>query len=146
MTKRILCVDYGDTRTGLAITDELGMLAHGIGYIKEKYPPYTADKVVEKAKEYGVETIVLGYPINMNGTHGPRTQKADEFKTLLAERCECNIVLFDERVSTMSAHTYLNYTNTRGKNRKEVIDTLSAEIILQNYIDSLKNISSDSKI
>ncbi len=139
MAERILCVDYGDTRTGLAVTDELCMMAHGIGYIKEKYPPYTADKVVEKAKEYEVDTIVLGYPINMNGTKGPRSQKAEEFKALLNERCDCNVILFDERVSTMSAHTYLNQTGIKSKNRKEVIDTLSAQIILQNYIDSIKN-------
>lgn len=139
MTKRILCVDYGDTRTGLALSDELGMLAHGIGYIKEKYPPYAADKVAEKAKEYDVEKIVLGNPVNMNGTYGPRAEKAAQFKSLLEERINVEVVLFDERMTTMSAHTYLNYTNTRGKNRKEVIDTLSAEIILQNYLDLQKN-------
>lgn len=139
MTKRILCVDYGDTRTGLALSDELGMLAHGIGYIKEKYPPYTADKVAEKARECDVEKIVLGNPVNMNGSYGPRAEKAARFKSLLEERINVEVVLFDERMTTMSAHTYLNYTNTRGKNRKEVIDTLSAEIILQNYLDSQKN-------
>ncbi len=138
MSKRILCVDYGDVRSGLAVSDELGMLAHGIGYIKETYPPYLVRRIAEKVNEYGVELIVLGNPINMNGTHGPRAEKAKELKALLESEIGCEVVLFDERMTTMSAHTYLNYTNTRGKNRRQVIDTLSAEIILQNYLDSHK--------
>lgn len=139
MTKRILSVDLGDKRTGLAVSDETCVLASGIGCIKEDYIVYIADEVVKKAVEYDVCKIVVGNPVNMNGTKGPRSEKAQGFVSLLEEKTDIPVVLFDERLTTVSAHQYMNMTNTRGKKRKETVDTLSAEIILQNYLDYLKN-------
>lgn len=139
MTKRILSVDLGDRRTGLAVSDETCVLASGIGCIKEDYIVYIADEVVKKAVEYDVCKIVVGNPVNMNGTKGPRSEKAQGFVSLLEEKTDIPVVLFDERLTTVSAHQYMNMTNTRGKKRKETVDTLSAEIILQNYLDYLKN-------
>ncbi|MBQ8551506.1 MAG: Holliday junction resolvase RuvX [Clostridia bacterium] len=136
MAERILGVDFGDTRTGLAVSDLLGMLANGIGYVNSNYMPKTVDMVAEKAKEYGVSKIVVGLPINMNGTYGPRAEHAREFADMLKEKTNLPVEMFDERCSTMAAHQILNLTDTRGKKRKAVVDTLSAQIILQNYLDS----------
>ncbi len=136
MAERILGVDFGDTRTGLAVSDLLGMLANGIGYVNSTYMPKTADMVADKAKELGVSKIVVGLPINMNGTLGPRAEHAKEFAQMLAEKTGLPIEMFDERCSTMAAHQILNLTDTRGKKRKAAVDTLSAQIILQNYLDS----------
>ncbi len=136
MAERILGVDFGDQRTGLAVSDLLGMLANGIGYVNSSYMPKTVELVAEKAKELGVKKIVVGLPINMNGTLGPRAEHAKEFAKLLGEAAGLPVEMFDERCSTMAAHQILNFTDTRGKKRKAAIDTLSAQIILQNYLDS----------
>ena len=136
---RILSVDFGDTRTGLAISDDTRFLASGIGYISPGGIVKTADEVARIAKEQGASAIVVGHPINMDGSRGPRAQRAAEFAELLGERLpETTIAMFDERMTTMAAARYLNETNTRGKKRKGVIDTLSAQIILQNVLDRLK--------
>ena len=136
---RILSVDFGDTRTGLAISDETRFLASGIGYISPGGIVKTADEVAKIAKEQNAVAIVVGHPKNMDGSEGPRAQRAAEFAELLGDRLpEIPIALFDERMTTMAAARYLNETNTRGKKRKGVIDTLSAQIILQNALDRLK--------
>lgn len=136
---RIMSVDFGDTRTGLAISDETRFLASGIGYISPGGIERTADAVAEIARERMAVAIVVGHPINMNGTEGPRAARAAEFAELLRNRLAgVEVVLFDERMTTMAAARYLNETNVRGKKRKGVIDTLSAQIILQNFIDSLR--------
>ncbi|MCI8388733.1 MAG: Holliday junction resolvase RuvX [Clostridiales bacterium] len=134
--ERILGVDFGDTRTGLAVSDTLGMLANGIGYVNSTYIVKTAELVAEKAREYKAARIVIGLPINMNGTLGPRAEHVKEFAELLKEQIDLPIEFFDERCSTMAAHQILNMTDTRGKKRKASVDTLSAQIILQNYLDS----------
>ncbi len=135
---RILSVDFGDTRTGLAVSDELRFLASGIGYISPGGIDKTATAVAEEAKRLGVSAIVVGHPLNMNGTEGPRAARAAEFAELLRGKLDgVEVVLFDERMTTMAAARYLNETNLRGKKRKGVIDTLSAQIILQNFLDSL---------
>ena len=136
MAERILGVDFGDQRTGLAVSDTLGMLANGIGYVNSSYMPKTAELVAAKAKELGVAKIVVGLPINMNGTFGPRAEHAKEFAVMLGEVTGLPVEMFDERCSTMAAHQILNFTDTRGKKRKAAVDTLSAQIILQNYLDS----------
>ena len=135
---RVLGVDFGDTRTGLALSDEMRFLASGIGYISPGGIEKTAEAVANVARENRVTAIVVGHPLNMNGTEGPRAARAAEFAQLLRDRLESvEVVLFDERMTTMAAARYLNETNVRGKKRKGVIDTLSAQIILQNFIDSL---------
>ena len=136
---RILSVDFGDTRTGLAVSDPSRFLASGIGTISPGGIEKTANKVAEIAKEQRATSIVVGLPKNMDGSAGFRAQRCVEFAELLAALLpDATIVMMDERLTTVSASRYLNETNTRGSKRKGVIDTLSAEIILQNVLDKLK--------
>lgn len=136
--KRYLGVDYGDARTGLALSDISGLMAHGAGTVKSYRVEVVVEKIAALADEYDVATIVVGNPINMNGTYGPRSEAASRLAERLREATGRNVVLFDERCTTMLAHKILNETDTRGAKRKNVVDTLSAEIILQNYMDYIK--------
>ncbi len=136
---RILGVDFGDTRTGLAVSDIGRFLASGIGYISPGGIEKTADRVAEIAREQRVSAVVVGLPKNMDGSEGFRAERCRTFAALLRERLELPVAMIDERLTTMSASRYLNETNTRGSKRRSVIDTLSAEIILQNALDRLKN-------
>lgn len=137
--QRILGVDYGDVRTGLALSDENRFLASGLYTIQEGGMRATAKKVASVAAERGAGIIVVGLPKNMDGSEGASADKIRAFAELLRPMTEAEIVFLDERVSTMAAHRILNITDTRGQKRKAIVDTLSAEIILQNYLDSLKN-------
>jgi putative Holliday junction resolvase len=139
MKKRILGVDFGDARTGLALSDISGFLASGCGTIKSKSFKETGDSVAEIAKKNDVGLIVLGHPINMNGTLGPRSEKIKAFREYLIEKSGIEVLLYDERLSTANAHVMLNMTGTRGQKRKEIIDEMSACLILQSYLDSPQN-------
>ena len=134
MEKKLLGVDFGDARTGLAMSDLMGFLATACGCIKGGFEK-TAQDVAKFAKDNNIGKIVLGHPINMNGTLGPRSEKARAFGEHLKELCGIEVVLFDERLSTANAHTMLNLTNTRGQKRKNIIDEMSACLILQSYLD-----------
>ncbi|MBQ6381468.1 MAG: Holliday junction resolvase RuvX [Clostridia bacterium] len=135
----ILAVDYGDTRTGLAVCDKNEILATPLSTVTEKYAPLVIKSISETAAQKQAELIVVGKPVNMDGSEGDRAQKCAEFAAQLEKECGIKTVLFDERMTTMIAHNALNITNTRGEKRKKVIDALSAQIILQNFIDLRKN-------
>ena len=138
-TGKILSVDFGDTRTGLAVSDVTRFLASGIGYISVGGIVKTADRTAEIAIEQNAVAIVVGLPVNMDGSEGFRAERCREFAALLSDRLPAlPVAMMDERMTTMAASRFLNETNTRGKKRKGVIDTLSAEIILQNTLDRLK--------
>lgn len=137
---RILGVDFGDTRTGLAVSDISRFLASGIGYVSPGGIEKTAQKVAEVALEQKVSAIVVGLPKNMDGSEGFRAERCREFADLLRQKLQnVPVAMIDERLTTVSASRYLNETGTRGSQRKGVIDTLSAQIILQNALDRLKN-------
>lgn len=123
-------------RTGLAVSDPLEQLASPVGTVEERHPDRLLDKVAEAAREQGAETIVVGHPRNMDGSRGESAQRAEEFARRLEDQTGLPVVLWDERMTTMSAIGYLNETNTRGKKRKAVVDTVAATIILQDYLDS----------
>lgn len=135
---RILGVDFGDTRTGLAISDPGRLLASGIGTISPGGIEKTADAVADTALRQNAAALVVGLPKNMDGTEGFRAARCREFASLLSQRSGLPVALIDERLTTVSASRYLNETNTRGAARKGVIDTLSAQIILQNALDRLR--------
>ena len=145
---KILGVDFGDKRTGLAVSDRTRLLASGIGQISVGGMQKTAEKICEIIKSEGVTGgVVVGLPVNMNGSLGPRAEHARKFASILSEKMADNgmgdmpVVMLDERMTTMAASRYLNETDTRGQKRKNVIDTLSAQIILQNALDRLKNMN-----
>ena len=135
---KVLAVDFGDVRTGLAVSDPSRLLASGIGYISPGGLEKTAEAVAYSAKENGVCAIVVGLPVNMDGSQGSRAERCKKLARLVKESSGLLVSTFDERMTTMTAARYLNETNTRGKRRKGVIDTLSAQIILQNCLDRLK--------
>lgn len=135
---KLLGVDFGDKRTGLAISNDGQTIASGVTQISVGGMQKTAEAVAELAAERGVVGIVVGLPVNMDGSHGPRAQHAEKFGRILAGLVTVPVAMLDERMTTMAASRYLNETDTRGKKRKSVIDTLSAEIILQNALDKLK--------
>ena len=144
---KLLGVDFGDKRTGLAISNDMRTLSSGITQISVGGMQKTAVAVAETARERGVVGVVVGLPVNMDGSHGPRAQHAEKFAGLLTEKLSelgiaIPVVMQDERMTTMAASRYLNETDTRGAKRKQVIDTLSAEIILQNALDKLKYMQS----
>lgn len=136
--KRILGVDFGVARTGVAVSDPLGLMAHGVATVHSGSREKVAAEIARYAQQYGAETIVLGLPKNMNNTIGERGQACMEFAALLKSVTACEVLLWDERLTTVSAVRVLNQTNTRGTKRKAVVDTVAAEIILQNYLDSIK--------
>lgn len=132
---KYLGVDYGDKRTGLAECDISGLIAGGIGTISEGGMRKTAVRVAQEAQKRSCKKIVIGLPKNMDGSEGPRADVIKAFGALVAELTEIPIDYYDERMTTMVAYRFLGETGTYGKKRKETVDTLSAQIILQNYID-----------
>ena len=146
---KLLGIDFGDKRTGLAVCDKNRIIASGIGQISVGGMQKTAARICEIVKEENISGgIVVGLPINMDGSHGPRAEHAEKFARILREllstdesTADLPIVMLDERMTTMAASRYLNETDTRGQKRKQVIDTLSAQIILQNALDRLKNMA-----
>ena len=136
---KILGVDYGDTRTGIAVSDPTGTLASGILTVKEGGMRNTARRVAEEARRCGAVAIVVGLPKNMDGSEGERAELVRIFASLLAEEISLDILFCDERMSTMEAYRFLSATETYGKKRKNVVDTLSAEIILQSWLDRQRN-------
>lgn len=136
---KILAVDFGDSRTGIAICDRGELLASPVCVIEEKHFPTTIQKTVAQAEEQGAELIVVGHPLNMDGSKGPRAQLCEEFAEKLRELVSVPVVLWDERQTTVSAIGFLNETNTRGKKRKQVIDAVAATIILENYLNYRRN-------
>ncbi|MBQ8528246.1 MAG: Holliday junction resolvase RuvX [Clostridia bacterium] len=132
---KYLGVDYGDKRTGLAECDPTGMIAGGIGTISEGGMNKTAIRVAKEAEARSCKKIVIGLPKNMDGSEGPRADVVKAFAQLLSTHTDIPIDFYDERMTTMVAYRFLGETGTYGKKRRDAVDTLSAEIILQNYID-----------
>ena len=135
----IMSVDYGDKRTGIAICDKLEMLASPVGVLIEWNSETLADKIVNLAVEKKAETIVIGLPKNMDGSQGFRADACKELGELVKSRTQIPVEFWDERLTTVSAHRILSENNVRGKKRKAVVDSVAAEIILQDYIDWRKS-------
>ncbi len=134
--ERIMCIDYGDARVGIAVSDLLGITAQGIETINNTGRKALFERLIQLITEYKPGKIVIGLPKNMNGTLGERAEKTYIFAERLKEIYSGEIVFFDERLSTVCAIQTLNETNTRGTKRKNVIDTVAAALILQAYMDA----------
>lgn len=135
----ILSIDYGDMRTGVAVCDALEMLASPVTVIKESYEPKLIAKIKDVISQKKPNLIVVGKPKNMDGSEGFRAQKCIEFAKNLQEATGIETVMWDERLTTVSAHRALNVTNTRGKDRKEIVDAVSAVMILEDFLRHRKN-------
>ena len=134
----ILSVDYVDARTGLAVCDKLEMLASPVGVIFEKYEPKVLEQVRLAAEKAKAQLIVVGLPRNMDGTFGERAEKCAAFAAKLGEFTGIQTATWDERLTTVSAHRALNEVNVRGKKRKDIVDAVSAVMILEDFLKSRK--------
>lgn len=134
----ILAVDYGDARTGLAVCDRMEILASPVGVINESYEPKVISAVKAHAERLGAELLVVGLPKNMDGSEGFRADKCKAFAEELGNATGIKTVMYDERLTTVWAHRTLSDNNVRGKKRKEVVDAVSAVVILEGYMASQK--------
>lgn len=136
---RVIGIDFGDARVGVAVTDPLGITAQGVKTVKNTGMKKLIDELAEIINEYKPEEIVIGLPKNMDGTEGFRAEATYKF----AKQLECvfdgKIEFVDERLTTVGAAQFLNTTNTRGNKRKSVIDTVSACLILETYMKRKNN-------
>ena len=132
---RIMAIDYGDARTGYALSDPSGLLAGETGVLPSRNPDKLLADLVRLYAERGVERIALGLPRNMDGTEGPRAEKSRALKERLEEQ-GCAVTLVDERRTTVEAHAILTETGRRGKARKQRVDAVAAALILETYLNS----------
>lgn len=138
---RILGLDYGSKTVGAAISDPLGITAQGVETIwrkQENHLRQTLARIEELVSEYHVEKIVLGYPKNMNNTIGERAQKSLEFKEMLERRTGLEVIMWDERLTTVEANRTLMEASVRRENRKQYLDQLAAVFILQGYLETYR--------
>lgn len=136
---KIMSVDYGDSRTGIALSDIRGILASPLTVIKESYQPKLAKEIVSLAVDNDVKTVVIGLPRNMDGSYGYRCDECKSLGEAISNiNAELNICFEDERLTTVMAHNVLSENNVRGKKRKDTVDAVSAVMILQSYLDKNK--------
>ena len=140
----IMSVDLGKARTGVAVSDKNEGFAFPNTVITEYNEDRLIDKLCEKVKELKAELIVVGYPKNMDGSEGFRAKECAEVAEKLKEKSGVEVVLWDERCTTISAHNALNLTDTRGKKRKQTVDAVAAVIILEDYLNFRKNKKANS--
>lgn len=132
---RIMAIDYGDARTGVALSDPTGLLAGQTFLIKSRKPEVVLEELAALARRQEAEELVLGYPKNMNGTVGPRAEKSQALARQLREKTGLPVTLWDERRTTVAAHQILGEQGIRAKNRKDKIDAMAATLILEGYLD-----------
>ena len=133
---RVMAIDYGDARTGIAVSDALGMIAGETFVITQWDPAALADTIVSEAKTRDVDTLVLGLPRNMDGSEGPRAEKSRAMKALLEQR-GMTVVLWDERRTTVDAHRILRENGKKEKKHKATVDAVAAALILEGYLGSI---------
>ena len=139
---RILGLDYGTKTVGVAVSDPLLLTAQGVEIIRRKSAGklrQTLARIEELVEQYEVETIVLGYPKNMNNTEGARCEQTKELKEMLERRTGLPVVLWDERLTTVAADQSMMEMGIRRENRKDYVDEIAAIFILQGYLDYLSN-------
>lgn len=132
---RIMAIDYGDARTGVALSDPTGFLAGQTFLVKSRKEEVVLAELSALARREGAEELVLGYPKNMNGTVGPRAEKCAALGEKLKEATGLPVILWDERRTTVDAHRILGEQGVRSKNRKDKIDSVAATLILEGYLD-----------
>lgn len=136
---KIMSIDYGDARTGVAFCDEREILASSYCVINEKYLPKLVDKLTEIIDKEKPKEIVVGLPRNMDGSYGYRCEECKNLGNLILEKSGIPVIYEDERLTTVIAHDILSQNNVRGTKRKNTVDAVSAVVILQSYLDKRKN-------
>ena len=135
---RVMAVDFGDARTGLAVSDISGLICADAWTIEEWNFERAADRISSAAKEREAGLLILGLPKNMDGTEGARAQKSRELKALLEEKSGLEVKLWDERLSTVQAHAILHSVGKKEKKHKKNVDAVAAELILESYLGSVR--------
>lgn len=135
---RIMAIDYGDQRIGLAVSDLLGMLCGEAWTMNEWDMERASKRVAEEAAAREVGTLVLGLPKNMDGSEGVRAEKSREFKAMLERDSGLPVVLWDERRSSIEAHAILHAAGKKEKQHRKTVDAVAASLILEGYLGSLK--------
>lgn len=135
---KVLAIDYGDARTGIAISDYTGLLVGTTDVIHSRKPDVTAREIARLAREHGVQRLVMGFPRNMDGTEGPRAALYRAFAAQVEAEIGIPVVLWDERRTTVEAHQILSDCNYRGKKRKNTVDAVAASLILEGYLSYLR--------
>ena len=131
---RVCAIDYGDARTGLAVSDPTGLLAGHTEVVEAYRPEAVAIRIAAVAREYGAGKLILGYPLNMDGTRGPRAEKAEDFAEQLRAATALPVTLWDERRTTIDAHNILAGNGKRAKERKKTVDAVAASLMLEGYL------------
>lgn len=131
---RIMAIDFGDAHTGVAISDPMGMLAGTAVTIDSWSEDVVLERICQMAKEYRVEELVLGHPVNMDGTRGPRAEKYESFGQRLREASGLPVVLWDERRTSVEAHQILSASGKKTKKHKAKVDAVAATLILEGYL------------
>ncbi|MEI3061966.1 MAG: Holliday junction resolvase RuvX [Oscillospiraceae bacterium] len=134
---RIMAIDLGDARTGLAVSDAMGILCGEAWTMEEWDMERAAKRIAEAAKERGVERLVLGLPKNMDGSEGVRAEKSRRFKEMLEAECALPVVLWDERRSSIEAHAILHASGKKEKKHRKTVDAVAASLILEGYLGSI---------
>ncbi len=134
---RVLAIDYGDARTGIAISDAMGLIVGQTTVIHSRRPEKTAAEIARLVQESGAERLVMGFPRNMDGSEGPRADLYREFAALVEQTTGMPVVLWDERRTTVEAHNILSDCNYHGKKRKNTVDAVAASLILEGYLSFL---------
>ena len=137
---RILGIDYGDSRTGIAVSDLMGWTAQGLETISYKgNMDVLLDRIAFIINEYNIKKIVVGYPRNLNGSVGPRAERTEAFINILIDKFGLDVIKWDEWLSTVSAHRDMNDMGVKNRKKKGLVDTIAAVHILQNYLDANLN-------
>ena len=135
---RIMGIDFGDARTGLAVSDEMNILVGDAWTLEQRKPELVAEEIAAQAKKRCVQRLVLGLPKNMDGSEGPRAEKCREFAQLLSTKTELPIVMWDERRSSIEAHAILHANGKKEKKHRKTVDAVAASLILEGYLGTLR--------
>ena len=139
MSNRIMAIDYGDAHTGIAISDLTGFMAGFTTVIHTREPDILTGEILSLTREYEISALILGCPLNMDGSKGPRAEKAEEFAERLKIITGLPVTLWDERRTTIDAHNILAANGKNAKKRKKTVDAVAAALILENYLNYLNN-------
>lgn len=131
-------IDFGDARTGLAVSDEMNILVGDAWTLEQRKPELVAEEIAAQAKKRCVQRLVLGLPKNMDGSEGPRAEKCREFAQLLSTKTELPIVMWDERRSSIEAHAILHANGKKEKKHRKTVDAVAASLILEGYLGTLR--------